>query len=144
MIIQARNDIVNCEETTKPPRSRLPILTAELRTRIYEYTLTEKHRIAINAQLVQPVLLSTCRQVRKDAIELWYLSNTFGIETVSHHPDFATGNLFKERAKNTLGDDASLKVKYEGMADGKPLSVPLNEIMHLQHYLCELQKALGP
>ncbi|KAK3710460.1 hypothetical protein LTR37_010303 [Vermiconidia calcicola] len=52
-------------------------LPAELRTLIYEYSLVEQRSIRVTKQLKQPALLLTCRQVRTEALELWYRSNTF-------------------------------------------------------------------
>lgn len=52
-------------------------LPAELRIWIYEYALIEKTIIAVIRSFKQPGLLSTCRQIRKEAAQTWYQSNKF-------------------------------------------------------------------
>ncbi|KAK3710461.1 hypothetical protein LTR37_010304 [Vermiconidia calcicola] len=72
------------EESTIGPKqrcgSRMEALPAELRTLIYQFALTEDGEIAITRHLKQPPLLRTCRQVRNEALQLWYTSNTFYID----------------------------------------------------------------
>ena len=65
-------------------RSRLLKLLAELRNRIYQQALVVHHDIAIGQQLYgrlqlveEPSLLITCRQVRHEALPIFYADNTF-------------------------------------------------------------------
>ncbi|KAK5121096.1 hypothetical protein LTR85_005580 [Meristemomyces frigidus] len=77
------NDIVPASSTmdnTGPDQeaSALLRLPAEIRNAIYGYALAEDE-IAVTAGLQQPPLLHICRQVRVEALGLWYTSNDFVI-----------------------------------------------------------------
>lgn len=52
-------------------------LPAELRSRIYDLALTQADYITVTPDLRQPRLLSVNRQIRKEARNIWYMSNTF-------------------------------------------------------------------
>jgi hypothetical protein len=52
-------------------------LPAELRISIFEYALKEDNRIPISDHVNQPPLLSISRQVRREALPLWYQVNSF-------------------------------------------------------------------
>lgn len=57
--------------------SALLDLPAELHIQILEYALIEKDQTIITSNLVQPPLLHVCSKIRKEALRIWYLSNTF-------------------------------------------------------------------
>lgn len=61
--------------------SRLLSLPPELRNRIYEYVLTRRHRLLPwkrqNIYPVEPALTRTCRQMRSEALGVFYHDNTF-------------------------------------------------------------------
>lgn len=52
-------------------------LPAELRNVIYELCLLEPNRITITAELKQPALLMTCRQIRSETKLMWFWRNTY-------------------------------------------------------------------
>lgn len=62
-------------------KSRLLALAPELRNKIYHYALVSKKKIQANhgaaKSSTQPGLLETCRQIRKEAIELFHTENDF-------------------------------------------------------------------
>lgn len=66
--------VIRCEPSGLPPpavaspnaQSPLMRLSAELRNQIYEYALTDDEEIEITADLKQPALLLTCREIRND------------------------------------------------------------------------------
>ncbi|KAK3710459.1 hypothetical protein LTR37_010302 [Vermiconidia calcicola] len=66
---------------TEQQESNLLKLPAELRTSIYEWCLVEDI-IPVTEQLKPPPLLHTCRQIRREALETWYLSNEFEFDII--------------------------------------------------------------
>lgn len=60
---------------------RLLSLPSELRNRIYEEALWSNGKVHITADDKPPGLLSTCLQIRKEASELYYKTNTFYLNT---------------------------------------------------------------
>lgn len=73
-------------------------LPAELRLEIYEYCLIEHDTIKVTKDLKQPALLSTCRRMRKEAIGVWYFSNSFHFTIVDC--DAALLGAFCENIRN--------------------------------------------
>jgi hypothetical protein len=68
------------EPEVQPP-SQLLYLAAELRNKIYAYALSEDDRIIITAESIpEPALLFACKQIRKEAIGIYYDISTFKIE----------------------------------------------------------------
>ncbi|KAK3063925.1 hypothetical protein LTS18_011639 [Coniosporium uncinatum] len=61
------------------PAPSLFDLPAELRNHIYRYALTESHELVISdsAPPQQPALTRTCRQIRTEALGIFYLNNGF-------------------------------------------------------------------
>jgi hypothetical protein len=70
--------------------SRLLNLAPELRNKIYEYALTLSHQrtekidlnhsyLVSNPQFREPGLLTTCHQIRREALQIYLLSNHFAI-----------------------------------------------------------------
>ena len=92
-------------------------LPAELRNRIYEYALTKKDHIDLyhwrrfckkwtagrwigdvyRSYMKEPAFLRTCRQVRNEALPLFYSRNVFGVpcnaRVIMSDPDHLTGDL---------------------------------------------------
>lgn len=60
--------------------SRLLALPAELRNKIYHFSLVDEDEIFITSELKPPSLLSTCRQVRNEALQIYYFANSFAHE----------------------------------------------------------------
>lgn len=59
----------------------------ELRNHIYRYALVQDSGIQVSAQeRLQPALLRTCRQTRKEASSIFYEENTFEVNTVDMKP----------------------------------------------------------
>jgi hypothetical protein len=52
-------------------------LPPELRTLIYEFALCEATRILVLSHVRQPAPLSTYRQIRTEALKIWYTQNHF-------------------------------------------------------------------
>jgi hypothetical protein len=52
-------------------------LPAELRDRIYRYSLPTKEKIDITTRFELPALLQSCRQIRSETIKMWYKKNKF-------------------------------------------------------------------
>lgn len=47
---------------------------------IHQYTLVEKDRtVNLTANLNIPDLLATCRQIREESLQIWYVKNYFSI-----------------------------------------------------------------
>lgn len=63
-------------------------LPAEIRNKIYRYTLTSPSKIAVTAHgLREPALLSTCRPIRTEAASIFYYENTFAIDNNNYNSD---------------------------------------------------------
>ncbi|KAK3629413.1 hypothetical protein LTR56_018077 [Elasticomyces elasticus] len=60
-------------------RSRLFTIPAEVRVRIYEYALISNAPIVIEKDEPQPNILRTCRQIRKEAMSIYYTENDFSM-----------------------------------------------------------------
>ena len=61
------------------------MLPAELRNRIYRFALVSSSPVSIGrTSFAHPAFLEVCRQIRKEAISIYYYENTFAIEA----PDF--------------------------------------------------------
>ncbi|KAK5703618.1 hypothetical protein LTR17_021942 [Elasticomyces elasticus] len=60
-------------------RSRLFTIPAEVRVRIYEYALISNAPIMIEKDEPQPNILRTCRQIRKEAMSIYYTENDFSM-----------------------------------------------------------------
>jgi len=72
-------------DSTKP-RPHLLSIPSELRNRIYGYALLEPKGITIspgNTQQ-QPAILRTCRQIRREAIGIYYSDNNFRVTVCWH------------------------------------------------------------
>jgi hypothetical protein len=54
-------------------------LPEEIRNRIHHLCLIEGVEIFITSELKPPALLSTCRQIRNEAQQIYYFGNTFAI-----------------------------------------------------------------
>lgn len=69
----------NQSSTGTNPTSRLLALPAEMRNEIYEWALTapQDGEIDITADWEPPGLLATCRQIRHEALGMYFLDNTF-------------------------------------------------------------------
>ena len=67
------------------PSSRLLCLPAELRNTIYRYTLLEPLAINIRVGRQAPPLLQTCRQVRKEAVSIYWTENSVLAIVVDFH-----------------------------------------------------------
>ncbi len=65
-------------------------LPAELRLKIYEYTLSTSTTIEITQDIRKPALLHTCRLIRHEALEIWYAHNTFQLTVTD-----CDGSLFR-------------------------------------------------
>ena len=77
----------DAKETNEHDKScHLLALPAELRSAVYEYALVEAEQIKVDHNLQQPALLYTCRQIRREAIYHWYLSNTFELDIIDCDP----------------------------------------------------------
>ena len=64
--------------TSAQQRFRLLDLPAELRNRIYHYALVlASGRMRISPAFRPPPLLLTSKQVREEALGIWYMNNTF-------------------------------------------------------------------
>ncbi|KAK3720843.1 hypothetical protein LTR37_003506 [Vermiconidia calcicola] len=76
----ASYNIQTALDQSSSPLMRLP---AELRLRIYDYALTEDTYVMLlndeGAKTGQPALLRTCRQIRNEALDLYYSSNVFAL-----------------------------------------------------------------
>lgn len=78
------------EDTTLLRLSRLLNLAPELRNRIYEYALSLSHGSdkldlnnsfrGSNPMFREPGLLTTCRQIRREALKIYFISNNFAIK----------------------------------------------------------------
>lgn len=73
------------KQATQPPG--LLTISAELRNLIYEYVLIKSKRISLrnHRSHQQPDLLRTCRQIRTEAIGIYYKDNKFAFAV--HHYD---------------------------------------------------------
>lgn len=117
------------EDKTTFPILELP---AELRNRIYEYTLTEPEPIELpqrnpaNAKgvsakerkedrkvpcLKEPPLLSTCRQIRRESLGIYFSCNIFEGFCINHCVSFLS-NLSDEK----LGMIRAVRLWWEGTA----------------------------
>ena len=68
----------------------------EIRNRIYHYALVEEG-VFISRDLKPPGLLSTNRQVRSEAIKIWYLANDFEI-----HVNNCDASLYRAYLHNVI------------------------------------------
>ena len=59
--------------------SRLLQLPGELRNKIYSDVLVDSNRIEIDRHVPQPALLEVCREVRQEAVKIFWTENTFNI-----------------------------------------------------------------
>lgn len=83
--------------STKPPRSHLLDLPAELRTYIFELAVTSEEPLATfhldkyqndtRQEAVQPALTRVSRQLRSESLLLFYACNTFILHTEGHKAD---------------------------------------------------------
>ncbi|KAK3714663.1 hypothetical protein LTR37_007643 [Vermiconidia calcicola] len=71
----------NIQTALNQRSSHLLRLPAELRLRIYDYALSEDTQVVLlsdeGVKTGQPALLRTCRQIRNEALDLYYSSNIF-------------------------------------------------------------------
>ncbi|KAK5690590.1 hypothetical protein LTR97_012144 [Elasticomyces elasticus] len=84
-----RSGIVNTHHhAQKPPKSHLLALPPELRTKIFEFSLTEANCIDVTDQgLKPPGLLAVSTQVRDEAITIYYSTNRFRLVLLDYNPD---------------------------------------------------------
>ena len=83
--------------TAAPPPSRLLALPAELRNRIYLFTLHETRHIHIDSTYQQPALLQACRKTRAEASSIYYMENKFIINC--HDFDVTTLQCFENKSE---------------------------------------------
>ncbi|KAM0715529.1 hypothetical protein Q7P37_009027 [Cladosporium fusiforme] len=79
---RGNSDIITKTELNRT-RSPLISLPGELRNRIYRYTLVRARSIEIDASTWsthQPSLLATCRQIRAEALPIFYVENRISAE----------------------------------------------------------------
>lgn len=95
--------------------SSLNRLSAELRNEIYELVLAQDKPLVIcsehpnpDSTAVQPPLTRVCRQIRAEALELFYYCNTFVIEMISSRlwdwDDYILWNFPYEPEYETWGE----------------------------------------
>jgi len=67
--------------------SQLLELAAELRNEIYSYVLNGQHDTKVSAygDDYHPALLRTCKQIRNEALPIWYATTTFIFQVTSEH-----------------------------------------------------------
>lgn len=84
-------------------------LPAEIRVLIWEYALHEAGRIEVTTHLRQPPLLRTCKQIRRETVDIWYTENDFHIHI--HDLDAAISNAW---ARHTVSLCVQRSVQKEG------------------------------
>ena len=89
-------------------------LPAELRISIYEYALLDANTITVTPSLQQPALLNTCRQIRKEAITVWYQSNVFF--AVINDCDSTMLSAFHKHCKRVTVSVPGVKLRVMGEA----------------------------
>ncbi|KAK4555969.1 hypothetical protein LTR86_007189 [Recurvomyces mirabilis] len=105
--------------------SRLLELPPELRNRIYGYYLIERGRaIIITAALKQPAMLSVCRLIRSEALDIWYQCNDFDIHitdcdaqllrSYQKHLKFPSTPLSPTKIVDKSGDKPGLAITVSG------------------------------
>ncbi|KAK0314161.1 hypothetical protein LTR73_004774 [Friedmanniomyces endolithicus] len=72
-----RSGLVEMEDAHTSPLLRLP---PELRNAIYSYALVNPHEVLVTDHWRAPALLSTGKQVRREAVNIYFAENTFRIE----------------------------------------------------------------
>lgn len=85
---EARALIIETNQVPREPCSPLLKLPAELRNKIYELALSVKGRITITKShgFLEPPLLLTNKQMRKEAIGLFYTTHEFDLVIASWDP----------------------------------------------------------
>ncbi|KAK5111956.1 hypothetical protein LTR85_011703 [Meristemomyces frigidus] len=103
------------------PQSPLLALPAELRNRIYEFALLEQETVHVDDNLRRPALLDTCRQIRSEALRLWYTENAF-LFTI-HDCDGTVADKFLCSLRMLPINDSKLHARYvyTGVANWKNL-----------------------
>ncbi|KAH9842125.1 hypothetical protein Tdes44962_MAKER07677 [Teratosphaeria destructans] len=76
---RAREDLQRAKTNANSSNSPLLRLPAELREAIFEYAVAEDNDIAIYEDLGPPEWLMAAKQVRHEALHLWYTVNKFEI-----------------------------------------------------------------
>lgn len=99
-----------------PPSSISPILRlpAELRNAIYKLSLANSTSIRIPAAgpvPPEPGLLSTCSQIRNEALEFYYKTNHFSFEICDLNADM----LLQFSARSELHHNATRKARWSGI-----------------------------
>lgn len=84
---------------TSPQPSRLLSIPPELRNRIYRNVLLDPGRINVSATgFTEPELLLTCKQIRSEAMGIFYNECTFVLDNDDYDPTTAIAWTMKLRA----------------------------------------------
>ncbi|KAK3669185.1 hypothetical protein LTR78_010939 [Recurvomyces mirabilis] len=126
--------------------SRLLELPPELRNRIYEYCPIERGRaIVITAALKQPAMLSVCRLIRSEALDVWYQCNDFDIHITDC--DAQLLRSFQKHLKHSSTPLSSTKI-VDKSGDRPGLAITVSgahwEIVLQWAQWAYQRKALGP
>ena len=81
-------------------------LPPELRNNIYHMCLVEEGWIRITAALQPPPLLSTCWQIRSEALELWHYANDFAIDVQNRDT-----SLYQAHVDNVLNSQLCINAQ---------------------------------
>ena len=124
-----------CVLNDDTPRCKFIELPAELRNRIYRLALLEPDAIKINDSSTpqEPSLLSACRQIRQEAISIYYGENHFELQVADLDPTTAqkwlSGSTLRLKSKHRYKIDNSNNWKnllrwIKGVLDGEITSIP--------------------
>lgn len=85
LLTAASRSSTSAQKPADAPKQTLLSLPPEMRNRIYRYVLLETEPIRTTPSRTpppQPGLLSTCRQIRKESLDIYYQENKFKIHVV--------------------------------------------------------------
>lgn len=96
----AQSTSAQASQPAEPPESRFLDLPAELRNDIYRHAILKDKKILVTTSGIdEPSLLRACKQIRDEALPIYYAENRFTLQIIDYKSDVVLSFERRERCQ---------------------------------------------